>query len=167
MKYEVVNTNKDLELINGIVFFNKVPLIGNIVSHYEDHKVKSDIQYAQGKKHGYEKHWYEDGSKKIERYYFEGFKTALHKGWWEDGKLKFEYYFNKQGEYNGRVKEWYKTGQLFRDFNYLEGKEVGSQRLWKIDGTIKANYKVVHGERFGLIGLKKCYTVTTNSDEIK
>ncbi len=167
MKYEIVDTNKHLELVNGIMFLNKVPLTGHIVSYYETHKVKSDIQYTQGKKHGYEKHWYEDGSKKIERYYFEGFKTALHKGWWRDGKLKFEYSFNKKGEYNGMVKEWYKTGQLFRDFNYVKGKEVGRQRLWKIDGTIKANYEVVNGERFGLIGLKKCYTVTTNSDEIK
>ena len=39
--------------------------------------------------------------------------------------------------------------------------------MWKDDGTIKANYEVVNGERFGLIGLKKCYTVTVNEDEVK
>ncbi|WP_303316032.1 hypothetical protein Q4Q34_13185 [Flavivirga abyssicola] len=167
MKHVIVNTNEHLELINGVMFFNEIPLTGNIMSYYENHKVKSDIQYDKGKKHGYEKHWYENGLKKIERRYFEGFKTALHKGWWPDGKLKFEYHFNKKGEYDGVIKEWYKTGQLFRDFKYMAGKEVGSQRLWKVNGTIKANYEVVNGERFGLIGLKKCYTVTANNNEIK
>ena len=44
-------------------------------------------------------------------------------------------------------------------FHYKNGKEVGSQRLWKADGSIKANYEVVGGERFGLIGLKKCYNM--------
>jgi antitoxin component YwqK of YwqJK toxin-antitoxin module len=53
------------------------------------------------------------------------------------------------------------------DFNYKNGKETGSQRLWKPDGSIKANYEVVNGERFGLIGLKKCYTVTVDKNEIK
>ena len=68
--------------------------------------------------------------------------------------------------YHGNVKEWYSNGQLYRDFNFNNGKEVGSQKLWKLDGTIKANYEVVKGERFGLIGLKKCYQVSVGSDEI-
>ena len=79
----------------------------------------------------------------------------------------FEYHFNKKGEFHGIVKEWYKSGQIFRDFNYFAGKELGRQRMWKYDGTIKANYEVVNRDRFGLIGLKKCYTVTVNKDEIE
>ena len=51
-------------------------------------------------------------------------------------------------------------------FNYKKGKESGSQRLWKTDGSIKANYDVVNGERFGLIGLKKCYQVTVGNDTV-
>ena len=39
--------------------------------------------------------------------------------------------------------------------------------MWKYDGTIQANYEVVNRDRFGLIGLKKCYTVTVNKDEIE
>lgn len=45
-------------------------------------------------------------------------------------------------------------------FNYENGNENGRQQLWKVDGTIKANYEVVHSERFGLIGLKKCNNVS-------
>ena len=160
-------SDSNLKLNNGVLLYKDSPFTGNLQTHYVDKKLKSDMEYADGKKEGYEKHWFKNGSKSIVRYYIKGFKSGVHKAWWNDTIFKFEYHFNIKGEYHGMVKEWYKTGQLFRDFNYFNGKEVGSQRLWKADGTIKANYQVVHGERFGLIGLKKCYTVTANSAEIK
>ena len=90
-----------------------------------------------------------------------------HLGWWEDGTPKFEYHFNTKGAYEGKRKEWYKNGQLVRDFNYVSGKEVGSQRMWAKNGKIRANYEVKNGERFGLIGLKKCYTVNANSNVLQ
>ena len=34
-------------------------------------------------------------------------------------------------------------------------------------GAIKANYIVVNEERYGLIGLKKCYSVTSDKNEIQ
>lgn len=160
-------TNPNLVLDNGVLLYKKEPFSGNIVTHYTTKELKSDIVYKNGKKHGYEKHWYVDQTLAIERYYTENIKTGIHIAWWNNETLKFVYHFNNEGAYHGSVKEWYKTGQLFRDFNYKNGKETGSQRLWKSNGNIKANYKVVAGERYGLIGLKKCYTVTTNSDEIK
>tara|TARA_R110002050_G_scaffold4573_1_gene22048 strand:+ start:30606 stop:31175 length:570 start_codon:yes stop_codon:yes gene_type:complete len=160
-------SNIFLKLDNGVLFYKDEPFNGNLVTYYSDKNLKSQIQYKNGRKEGYEKHWFLDNRLSIERYYTNGLKTSIHKAWWEDGTQKFEYHFNDKGNYNGKVKEWYKTGQVFRDFNYVDGKEIGSQRLWKIDGTIKANYKVVNEERFGLIGLKKCYTVTVGSDEVK
>ena len=166
-RLSVVTTNKGLKLDNGVLLYNEKPFNGVILEYYEPEKLKSKIDYVDGKKHGTEAQWYENGNQVIERFYKEGFKTDVHKSWWEDGTQKFEYHFNKKGEFHGVVKEWYKNTQIFRDFNYVEGKEVGLQRMWKTDGTIKANYEVVHGERFGLIGLKKCYTVTVNEDEVK
>ncbi len=156
-----------LELDNGVLLYRDRPFTGNLQTYYSDHKLKSDIEYHHGKKEGYEHHWFEDGSKSVERFYTKGYKSGMHKGWWNDSTLKFQYYFNEKGEYNGVVKEWYNTGSLLKVFNYVDGKEVGRQRLWKIEGTIKANYEVVNGERFGLVGLKKCYTVTRNSDNIR
>ncbi|AUP81695.1 hypothetical protein C1H87_19575 [Flavivirga eckloniae] len=160
-------SNSNLKLNNGILLYKGLPFTGNVQTYYVGRNLKSDIEYVDGKKEGYEKHWFENGSKSIERYYTKGLKSGVHKAWWNNTILKFEYHFNEKGYYHGIVKEWYKTRRLFKSFNYVNGKEVGRQRLWKADGTIKANYEVVNGERFGLIGLKKCYTVTTNSDEIK
>ena len=69
------------------------------------------------------------------------------------------YVFDNNGRYNGKVEEWYVNGQKLREFNYTEGLENGKQKLWDLDGNIKANYEVINGERYGLIGLKKCFTV--------
>jgi len=157
----------NLKLDNGVLYYYENPFSGTLFSYYKVGKLKFQIEYLNGKKHGFEKQWYESGNNLIERFYKEGFKTGIHKSWWQDGVQKFEYHFNKKGEFHGVVKEWYKNAQVFRDFNYVDGKEVGLQRMWKDDGTIKANYEVVNGERFGLIGLKKCYTVTVNEDEVK
>ena len=157
----------NLKLDNGILFYNKVPFKGLLVEYYSVEDLKSVIEYVDGKKQGYERHRFKNGSLAMERFYRNGFKTGIHKAWWENGTLKFEYHFNDKGEFHGQVNEWSPSGQLYMSFNYKNGKEVGSQRLWKVDGSIKANYEVINGERFGLIGLKKCYTVTVNSDEVK
>lgn len=159
--------NPDLELVNGILYFNENPFSGNIVSYFDESNLSSKIQYVDGRKHGYEKHWFADGTLSEERHYLKGYKSGIHKAWWDKNILRFEYHFNNFGAYNGSVKEWYKSGQLFKAFNYKDGLEVGRQRLWKIDGNVKANYDVVNGERFGLIGLKKCYKVTVGDDEVK
>ncbi|WP_298345326.1 hypothetical protein [uncultured Algibacter sp.] len=160
-------SNKHLNLNNGILEFNKKPFTGKIVSSFIDGQLQSEVFYKDGLKEGKEKQWNIDGALVVERLYAEGIKTGIHKSWWDNGNLKFEYHFNSKGEFHGMVKEWYADGLLLMDFNYKNGKETGSQRLWKPDGSIKANYEVVNGERFGLIGLKKCYTVTVDKNEIK
>ncbi|WP_338359437.1 hypothetical protein [Yeosuana marina] len=167
IQQEINSANENLFLDNGILMYNKKPFNGSLFTYFSENHLESRIQYKEGKKDGYEKHWYENGDLSILRFYNNGLKTGIHKGWWENGNLKFEYYFNNKGEYNGSVKEWYSSGIHCRAFNYIDGQENGRQQLWKIDGSIKANYVVVNGERFGLIGLKKCYAVTINKKEIK
>ncbi len=160
-------THKNLILDNGILKYEGTPFDGRLVEFYRDSILKYEVFYKRGKKHGLERRIYENGALQSKRYYKLGFKTGQHKGWWEDSTLKFLYHFNDKGAFDGNVKEWYRTGLLFRDFNYVAGKEEGRQRLWKSDGAIKSNYEVVNGERYGLIGLKKCYAVTVNKDEVK
>lgn len=161
-------SDSKFQLKNGVLLYDNKPFTGITISHYTPTVgPKSEIQYISGRKQGYEKQWYPSGQLAIERYYNLGKKVRIHSAWWENGTAKFEYHFNTKGEYHGIVKEWYSDGQLLRYFNYVNGQESGSQRLWKADGSIKANYEVWNGERYGLIGLKKCFTVETNSIEIK
>ena len=162
----VDKTSDKLELVNGVLYYQGRPFDGLLVSKYGDASLKMKVQYAAGRKDGYEKQWYGNGQLSQLRWYSKGLKIEIHSGWWEDGTLKFIYQFNDKGQYDGNRKEWYRNGNLMLDFNYSNGKEVGSQRMWTDIGKIRANYVVKNGERFGLIGLKKCYNVNIDSNEL-
>lgn len=153
------------ELINGVLLFNKMPYSGILNEHYIEGKLKTQSQYFEGKREGYYNGWYANENKWFERKYTKGIKIGTHLGWYINKIKMFEYHFNMKGAYHGTVKEWYKNKQLLKIFNYVEGKEEGSQKMWRENGKIKANFVVKNGERFGLIGLKKCYSVNT-VDEI-
>lgn len=159
-------SDPQLHLKNGQLFYKDDLFSGQLSASYADGSQQSLVQYNKGRKEGEEKQWYPDGTLAISRSYSEGHKVGIHKAWWPNGNLKFEYHFNNNGQYNGRVTEWYSSGQKFMAFNYVNGKESGSQKLWQEDGRIKANYVVQNGERFGLIGLKKCNPVEAKNDEI-
>ncbi len=160
-------TDAELELVNGVLFYRNLPFNGLLVSGHDDTSFKMKLQYIDGRKDGYEKQWYANGVLSQSRWYSKGLKIGNHLGWWEDGTQKFDYWYNEKGEHDGSRREWYKNGQLILDFNYLNGKETGRQRTWTETGKTRANYEVKNGERFGLIGLKKCYTVNINANELR
>ena len=134
---------------------------------YNKEKIKTRSEYLNGKKEGYYKGWYPDGNKQFERFYKNGQKVGKHIGWYKNNKKKFEIQFNNKGNYNGFVKEWYINGNLSSFFNYLDGKENGSQMMWQPNGKVIANYFTKNGERFGLIGLKKCYSISIKNEDFK
>lgn len=155
----------ELKISNGIVLYKDVPFSGIIKSFDAVNRTNNSTIYVKGKKNGVEEKRFLNDAIAEQRFYIAGLKSGIHKGWWKNGKLKFEYHFDNKGFYNGTVKEWYQNGQLVKEFNYVNGKEKGSQKMWLINGNIKANYTVVNGDRFGLIGLKKCFTVKTNNEK--
>ncbi len=152
-------SNVNFTVINGVLFFHKTPYSGIINEYYSDKKLKTKSQYFEGRREGYYKGWYTNGNKWFERTYKKGIKRGIHLGWYENEVKMFVYHFNKNGEYHGEIKEWYSNKQLLKVFNYVDGKEEGSQKMWQENGKIRANFVVKNGERFGLIGLKKCYSV--------
>ncbi len=156
--------NSSFDLINGVLFFDGIPYAGIVNEFYQDGSIKTQSEYFDGKRQGYFRGWYMSGNKWFDRYYHKGVKVDKHVGWFDvSGSLKFEYYFNDQGGYEGSVKEWYSNGKLAKHFNFKNGVEAGSQKLWKPNGNIKANFFTVEGERHGLIGLKNCVSVMSDS----
>lgn len=145
-----------LKLNNGQLYLNQDLFQGHLISRYDTDSLKSKVYYALGRKQGIEQFWFKSGSLAIEREYSKGVKIGVHKAWWENGNPKFEYHFGLKGAYHGSVLEWYENGEPNKKFNYSHGKEAGRQTMRGVDGKIKANYDVVNGERFGLVGLKKC-----------
>ncbi len=163
VKYDEEN----FQLKQGVLFYNNLPLTGKLITNNKKSGLQSEVQYKKGKKEGEEIVKYADGKLYEQRFYEKGIKTGIHKGWWNNGNIRFEYHFNNGGEYNGEVKEWYTNGQLMKFFHFINGKEKGSQKMWQSNGKIRANYVAKNGDRFGLIGLKKCYLVNTTDEKIK
>ena len=162
-KEGVAILNLDVEktvIKNGVLFYNNVSFTGETINYDAINKTKNNVVYVNGKKDGIAKKWFLNGSLAEVRHYKNGLKVGMHQSWWENGNKKFVYYFNDNGAYEGNVRDWYTNGQLFKNFNYKNGKESGIQQMWQSTGKIRANYNVVHGDRYGLIGLKKCATVT-------
>lgn len=152
---------KNITIKKGVLFYNNMKFTGKYLTYYQDHTKKAEIFYREGKKDGMEKIWFPNGILSSKREFSNGIKTGLHEGWWENGNKKFEFYFNESGQHHGAANDWFKDGTPYKLFNYVNGKEEGSQKMFKPNGDIRANYVVVSGERFGLIGLKKCDAVST------
>lgn len=157
--------NKELQLVNGVLVYNKLPFTGTLKSFDKVNETNNITSYVFGKKEGEERKLYLNDSLAELRFYKAGLKVGVHKAWRKNGQQKFEYPYNNQGTYHGIMKEWYANGQLVKEFNYVDGKESGAQKMWLSNGNIRANYTVVNGERFGLIGLKKCYSLKTNDEK--
>lgn len=147
---------------NGVLFYNNDLYSGVVNEFYNDGTLKSSSEYYLGKREGRYFGYYPNKNKWFQRFYSNNIKVKTHIGWYENGSKMFEYQFNNLGAYHGFVKDWHNNGQLAKHFNFLNGKEEGSQKMWLASGKIRANFFTTEGERFGLIGLKKCYTVKDN-----
>ena len=167
IKKEKVFFNKNhFSLIKGVLYYKNETFTGILEEVDSINKTRNFTSYNKGQKHGIAAKFYFDDATAEERLYSEGKKVGIHKGWYPNGQLKFEFYFNPKGEYHGSVTSWYKNGQKVKAFNYVNGKEEGSQKMWQPDGTLRANFVTKNGERYGLIGLKKCYSIHTTNEDI-
>ena len=88
-----------------------------------------------------------------------GMKNGKQIGYWDNGKKRFEF-VAKDDAYEGELKEWDSNGKLFHLAHYKNGQEEGSQKLWYENGKIRANYFIMKGKRYGLLGTKNCKNVS-------
>tara|TARA_B100000809_G_scaffold249300_2_gene280462 strand:+ start:31932 stop:32477 length:546 start_codon:yes stop_codon:yes gene_type:complete len=158
----VESISENISFKKNVLFYKGNAYSGVLVVRYKNQELREKRNYKKGLLHGDQIVWYADGEKGSVRFYTSGVKTGIHQGWWQNGKKKFEFHFNKKGEHDGISNEWFEDGTAFKFFHYKNGKEEGSQKMFKPNGNIRANYVVVQGDRFGLIGLKKCDPVSTN-----
>jgi antitoxin component YwqK of YwqJK toxin-antitoxin module len=94
-----------------------------------------------------------------ERYYAQGKKQGRQVANWENGQKRFEFTAINDA-YEGELKEWSHEGLLFHLAHYANGQEEGVQKLWYDNGKIRANYVMIKGKRFGLLGTKNCKNVS-------
>ncbi|MBW1298985.1 toxin-antitoxin system YwqK family antitoxin [Aquimarina litoralis] len=153
--YNIDIKNKNLKFAGSLLYYNDQPFSG-ILSSKVDTVVVNTISYLQGVKHGKEEKLHANGKIALIRFHQNGKETGTHKAWWSNGQLKFIKNFNNEGLPIGMQQEWHSNGKQAKELNYKEGKEFGSQKMWDYNGKIIANYQVINGERFGLIGSVNC-----------
>jgi len=155
----VVSYNKDhikeqVVTHGGVTYVNNVPYSGTLFTLLEKDTLQIE-QYVNGKENGIWKEFYPNKIIKSVREYQNGKKTGKYQAWWENGCKKIDFSF-KNDEYEGNCTEWNNKGVMTRQMHYQKGYEEGPQKLWYDDGKIKANYVIIKGRRFGLLGSKNC-----------
>jgi len=115
--------------------------------------------YRNGVLHGSIKKLYANGRIMEERFYSGGQKNGKQTAFWENGNPKFEFMANADA-YEGTLKEWTMDGKLIHLANFKDGQEEGVQKLWYDNGKIRANYVIINGRRYGLLGTKNCKNVS-------
>ncbi len=127
---------------------------------YRDSKDTFSVEsYTGGLAHRILKKWYPNKQLMEERHYSFGQKNGSQIGYWENGNKRFD--FTAKNDFNqGELKEWMANGALFHVGNYGNGQEKGKQQLWYENDKIRANYIVLKGKRYGLLGTKNCQNVS-------
>lgn len=148
------------------LYFNNTKYSGIIYSLYEKGDTAFIKPYLNGLEEGITKKWYINKQVAEERLYIDGKKEGIHKGWRENGNKKFEFAVSND-EYTNEFKEWSSTGLLVKHFHYKNGQENGSQKLFYENGKVKANYVILNGKRYGLLGTKNCKNVSDSIFNIK
>jgi antitoxin component YwqK of YwqJK toxin-antitoxin module len=145
---------------NGIILWHEKPFTGRIFALYPSSADTAATQeFINGLENGEWKKWYPGHQIKEIRFFDNGKKVGVYTIYWENGNKQLEYHFVND-EYEGLCREWNEAGNLTRGMNYVKGHEEGSQKWWYDNGKIKANYVIINGRRFGLLGTKNCINVS-------
>lgn len=159
-KQSIAKNTPNLIVKNDTVFFKGKKHEGAI---YELNPTTADTlevaMYSNGVLHGLNKKWYSKTQLMEERHYEKGQKHGKQIAYWENGNKKFEF-TAKNDVYEGELKEWTVDGKLIHLANFKNGQEEGTQKLWYDNGKIRANYVIIKGKRYGLLGTKNCKNVS-------
>ena len=144
----------------GILKHEGIPVTAMLYELSENGRDTVSItSFVAGREDGEWKKFFNNGRLAETRHFSAGKKTGDYLGWWPDGSKRLEYHFS-DGELNGVCRDWAANGTLISEMNYVMGHESGAQQQFYTDGKIKANYTIIDGRRYGLLGTKNCVNVS-------
>lgn len=156
----VPSNAKELSILNDTVFFKNEKFNGvlfQLQSNNNDTLFSQEIE--NGLLNGVSKKWFTNHQLMEYREYKMGKKDGKQIAYWDNGKKRFEF-TAKNDAYEGEMKEWSINGNLFHMAHFINGQEDGIQKMWYENGKIRANYVIVNGKRYGLLGTKNCKNVS-------
>jgi antitoxin component YwqK of YwqJK toxin-antitoxin module len=165
-KTYMLKSNNKITSINDEVYLNKEKYSGFLYELYPNKDTVSLEGFVNGKLYGSCKKWYPNKQLMEQRVYVGGRKNGKQVAYWENGNKRFEF-FAKNDSYEGELREWTVDNKLIHFAHFKEGQEEGSQKLWYDNGKIRANYVIVKGKRYGLLGTKNCKNVSDSIFVVK
>lgn len=149
-----------LTVVQDITYWNQQPFSGYLLQlDSSTHDTLVYAGYKKGQPHGIHKKWYAPHRLQEVRYYEDGQKHGQQVTYWENGNKKFEF-TAQHDQYEGELREWLPDGRLVHLGTYHLGQEEGPQKMWYDNGKVRANYIMVGGKRYGLLGTKNCKNVS-------
>jgi antitoxin component YwqK of YwqJK toxin-antitoxin module len=152
-------TDDKLSVKNDVVFYEGKEYSGFLILINESKDTLSRVGYFNGLLSGISRKSYPNKQLMEERHYLGGKKNGLQVSFWENGNKRFEF-IAQNDAYEGEMKEWDVNGKLFHLAHFVHGQEEGVQKLWYDNGKIRANYIIIKGKRYGLLGTKNCKNVS-------
>ena len=152
-------SSKDITVLNDVVFFKKHKYSGFLFELDQNQDTISSEGFINGQLSGICRKWYSNKKLLEERMYAGGKKNGKQLAYWENGNKRFEF-MAENDAYEGELSEWTFDGKLTHLAHYKDGQEDGSQKLWYDNGKIRANYVIIKGKRYGLLGTKNCKNVS-------
>ncbi len=153
--------------VNNTILFCNEPFNGTLFQLANNGKdTLVSEQFANGLLDGISKKWYPNSQLMEQRTYKLGRKQGIQTAFWYNGNKRFEFTAENDA-YEGELKEWSEDGKLFHVAHYVNGQEAGVQKMWYTNGTIRANYVIVKGKRYGLLGTKNCKNVSDSIFSVK
>jgi antitoxin component YwqK of YwqJK toxin-antitoxin module len=161
-----LKSSNEITVLNDVVYINKDKYSGFLFELYPNQDTISSEGFSNGQLTGLCRKWYPNKKLLEERLYAGGKKNGKQLAFWENGNKRFE--FTSQNDaYEGELREWTFDGQLTHLAHFKEGQEEGSQKLWYDNGKIRANYVIIKGKRYGLLGTKNCKNVSDSIFVVK
>lgn len=162
-----LKSSKNISIVDDIVFLKKEKFNGILYELNSNNKDTVLIEkYKEGLLNGTCKKWYLNNQLMESREYKFGTKNGKQISFWENGNKRFEF-IAKSDAYEGEMKEWSINGSLFHLANFVNGQEEGTQKMWYDNGKIRANYVIIKGKRYGLLGTKNCKNVSDSIFVVK
>ena len=156
----ILSSSKEIVIHNEIVYFKNQRFNGCLYQLMPNKKDTLQIQFFKnGIYDGIFKKWYSNKQLMEYRVYKNGKKNGIQVTFWKNGYKRFEYNA-KNDTYDGEMSQWTNRGQLYHLAHYSNGQEEGSQKMWYENGKLRANYVIINGKRYGLLGTKKCKNVS-------
>ncbi len=162
----ILKSSNTISTKNDVVFDRKTKFNGVLFELYPNRDTILREQYKDGLLNGTCLKWYPNKQLMESREYKMGRKNGKQIAFWQNGNKRFE--FTAQNDaYEGEMKEYSVNGKLFHLANFVNGQEEGTQKMWYENGKIRANYIIVKGKRYGLLGTKNCKNVSDSIFVVK